>query len=606
MRRLISISLLISVILFSLAICLSESFGRQTEAAQLNNVAEGNRKFFNTLPTGQPLIEADLSTDRAGTSQASLNVAAAKECAYEVGITFTGKGGAAFSCDNAFFDYDVKIVISAPEGSTVYYTLDCSEPNESSEIYEKPIVLNVQDNDFAPAYHLRAVAKLKDGSFTRTAARTFFVQRNIEERFSTMVICVSGEPEELTELPDGIFAGENYEAKGRESERKVYIEARDTDGLPIFEQFGGVRVKGGSSRHNAIKGMRLYARKEYDEYHKTFRFSGFGTRKLDGSGGIIDSYGRMTLRHGGTDTGEAYIREELCQTLARKAGLECTEGVVPVAVYLNGSYYGPSWLHEDFSDKRMKEKYGDASGRFYKIEGSEREKDSDNNEETARLSEEYTKIYYAIMDTDLTVDANYRRLCDFIDVEDCLDYYAWNIAVNNADWPSNNYRLYRYVGEKDETILDPETGELKSEVFDGRWRCIYQDMDYSFGRHGMTGLRADYNTFLRLFDEEGKSYSPLFVQLMNRKDCRNYFRNRILEFLDVTLSCKSITETYYELHASRRQELDMFFRCGREVNPFIVTGNEEYYNRCEEEILKFAEDRAKYLRGYLDEILPEL
>ena len=48
------------------------------------------------------------------------------------------------------------------------------------------------------------------------------------------------------------------------------------------------------------------------------------------------------------------------------------------------------------------------------------------------------------MPIDLTNDVIYEKLCELIDVENYLEYYALQIYILNEDWPHNNYKVYRY------------------------------------------------------------------------------------------------------------------------------------------------------------------
>lgn len=593
MKRKLGIVCGIFIIILTVMLCMYGVKKRDTGAEPMQPAEE----YTDVIA----IIEPDVSDNSESTEEST------EELTEEITLTFTAKGGAAFDSDKAFYDKNLKISVVVPEGCRVFYSLDGLKPDNTSALYEEPLVLEVRDDTFSDAYSFKAVAELEDGSYSRVAARTFFVMKEIADRFTTMVICVSGNPSELTEEPDGIFYGENYRARGLGSEREVYVEARNPDDTIAFEQFAGVRIKGGGSRKNEIKGMRLFARKEYDPLHKKFRFSGFNTPKEDGSNDIIDSYFRICLRPGGTDWNEAYIRDEVCQTLARQAGMECTESVLPVSVYLNGAYYCFAWLHEDWCNDLLKEKYGDASGKFYKIEGAElNKKNQDEDRIVSELAEEYCKTYDELIKLDMKQDKNYRRFCDFIDIEDYLQSFAFNLFVNNFDWPGNNYRQYKYVGEPDETVIDPETGELKNKVYDGKWRYIYMDMDYSMGRHETTGLKASFNTFSLLSDETTKTYSPMFLHLMERKDCRNYFRSKIIEYANTVCTQENITKVYYDLHESRADELNAFFEYGMKMFGNYFFSSQEDYSRCEKEILDFASDRAKYMLQYLDEMFPEL
>lgn len=517
-------------------------------------------------------------------------------------LSFDDDGTFEFSSDNSFYTKAVELTVKAPEGWTVRYTLDGSIPVAASEEYTEPLMFDVIDGDFPDCYTLRVCAFDAAGKASEVAARSYLVSEKANERYTTAVFFVSGDADELLNLPDGIFAGKNYNKRGREYERKVYVEAFDAKGNSLLSQYAGVRIYGGASRTSSVKSMKLFSRKEYDGDNKNFKTGIFGTEKLDGSGEIIKKYDKLVLRNCGNDFQFTYIRDELSQTLCRKAGMEVYEAVVPAICYLNGSYYGYYWLHENYCDKYFKEKYGDAEGEFVIVEGNEQKKNDDDDELTQKYVEEYNTKYNSFIEKDLTNDAVYRSLCSFIDVENYLDYMAWNITLGNADWPNNNYKCYRYV---------PANGAAlgASGVYDGKWRFLPHDMDYAYGLYDQTETQANYNTLKVVMNPNHKRYAPLFTKLMERADCRKYFRDKTMEYLNGALSEQSIVETYKELHAERAQELAYYYRHLKQLSgkgDETIWSQAGHYAGYEEQIFEFAANRAEYIIKYMDQLLPEL
>lgn len=519
----------------------------------------------------------------------------------ELELDFYADGTFEFAQDNQFYDNDVKLTINAPSGAKVYYTLDGREPSLGSYIYTEPLDFLTLGGDFPDAYTFRACMINDDGAMSEVAARTFLVGRGTADRFSSLVFFISGDPDELTEAPNGILYGENALERGRDSERKVYIEAFEADGTPIFAQFGGVRVYGGYSRNASIKSLKIFSRKSYDAEHKNFKIDAFQTPKLgEGEEGeVIKKYDKLVLRNGGNDIQFGFIRDELSQTLVKKAGFDTYEAVLPVVVYLNGHYYAFHWLHENYCDKYFKERFGDGEGEFVILEGTDQIKDDDD--EIQDIVNGYNDTYDRFVASNLTNDSVYNELCKWIDVESYLDFFAWNIALNNWDWPNNNFKCYKYV---------PAEGESYGEgVFDGRWRFLPHDMDYTYGIYDQAKAKENYNTLRVVMDENNERYSPLFTKLMERKDCRDYFRAKTMEYLNGALSEESIKEEYEKLHASRRKELlkyyDFLQILNRRGDWTIWTTAENYANN-EKQIYTFAEKRGAYVIRYMDELLPEL
>jgi len=516
-------------------------------------------------------------------------------------LSFDDDGSFEFSADNSFYKKDVELTVKAPAGWSVRYTLDGSMPTAESQEYTEPLVFEKIDGDFPDCYTLRVCAFDEKGNSSKVAARSYLVSENAEERFSTAVFFVSGNPDDLLNLPDGIFAGKNYNKRGRDYEKMVYVEALDAKGDSLLSQYAGVRIYGGASRTSSVKSMKLFSRKDYDEDNKNFKTNIFATEKLDGSGDIIKKYDKLVLRNCGNDFQFSYIRDELSQTLCKKAGMPVYEAVVPAICYLNGSYYGYYWLHENYCDKYFKEKFGDAAGEFVVVEGNEQKKNDDDDELTQKCVDEYNASYDSFIEKNLTNNAVYNSLCSFMDVENYLDYMAWNITLGNSDWPNNNYKCFRYVAAEGESA--------GSAFFDGKWRFLPHDMDYAYGLYDQTETQANYNTLKVVLNPNHKRYAPLFAKLMERADCRKYFRDKTMEYLNGVLSEESIVESYKALHAEREKELAYYYRHLKQLagkGDDSIWSQAGHYAGYEEQIFTFAAKRGEYIIKYMDELLPEI
>lgn len=493
-----------------------------------------------------------------------------------------------------FFAETVMIEMVAPEGTQIYYTTDGSEPNTNSKEYTAPIELKATSKSFPNCLLLKAKAYYPDGNRSEVITHTFWAHSKIETRFETILFSVSGKPEELTNGENAIFYEDNVWQRGSESEREVYIEAVNSDGSLIFEQGAGVRPYGGASREAAIKSMKLYARKEYDPDHGKFNIDVFGTIGDDGE--VIDKYDKLVLRNCGNDFQFAFMRDELNQRLAAQVGYTDCEAVVPAVVYLNGKYTGLYWLHENYCDDFFKDKYGGGSGKYEVLEGNERYKQvDDKDEENAAVAQEFNETYNKLAYSDLTNKNNYAKLCAFIDVENYLQFYAFNTYIGNNDWPQNNYKCYRYYAGDGE-----EYGKGEQ---DGRWRFLFHDMDYSMGLYGQEETLADYNHLADLFDEEEDSYSPLFAGLMEREDCREYFIAEMKRIMTGPMWEKNVDLTIDNMQAERDREMVYFFEHleeMKETDDSIWIWYDEYLKRVEN-IKKFAQKRKAYMLQFLKE-----
>ncbi len=502
-----------------------------------------------------------------------------------------------FNHPAGFYTESIQVELMAPDGEgEIHYTTDGSLPDETSPVYEEPIQLILDRSDFPKACCVQAVVVYEDGSVSRPVGHNYFVGSVLDGRFTTLVFSVSGDPAQLTEEPDGIFYGENYQQRGRESERPVYVEAFTSDGRRILAQYAGARIYGGASRESSVKSMKLFARKSYDPDYGKFHLDVFGT--LNTAGDVIDRYDKLVLRNAGNDFQFAYIRDELAQSLARNAGFTDYEAVLPAVGYLNGEYYGFYWLHESYCDDYFKEKYGDAPGAFVIIEGGEQYKSASDDEAEQSSGEEYQSAYWELSGLDLTLEENYLRVTEYIDVENYLDYYAFNIYLSNKDWPNNNYKCYRYEpleGEK------PGTG-----VYDGRWRYLLHDVDYTFGLYDQRETKANYDTLKQVMDQDTERYAPLFTALMERDDCREYFVEKTLEYMNGALATASILDTFDKLSESRAAELSYYYEY---LEGLRNSGDEsvwtwsDHLQEYTQQIRDFAASRPAYMACFLQQDL---
>jgi hypothetical protein len=456
----------------------------------------------------------------------------------------------------------------------------------------------------ATAKHAKATATPTPGSSSPYAVLNVSPDR----KFTTYVFSITGNPSELTDYPNGLFYGKNYEKRGRESERQVLVEAWDKDGNPILSQLAGLRIYGGYSRMNYLKSVKLFARESYDAANKNFKYNFFDTQKLY-EDKPVKKYKKLVLRDSGNDWQFAWIRDELAQTLAPLAGFTDYEAVAPAVYYLNGEYKGFYWLHEVYCDNFFKNKYGDEgkNGDFVVIEGTETEKSlEDDDEINVKAAKEFNIAYDDLSTLDYTKDSVYRDLCSFMDVENYIKYYAYNIYICNKDWPNNNYKCYRYYAPAGEEYEE-------GTIYDGRWRFLLHDMDYSMGLYSQKECMANYDKLGEVLSPEVKNdkgkmekndkYSPLFAALMKREECRDLFVNFRLELANGALSKETLSKTLDSMNDERKTEMEYFFRYieilkakGAEG---IWTGS-YLFDGYTNEIKNFAKQRKNYSRAYME------
>ncbi len=475
-----------------------------------------------------------------------------------------GDNEIAFSETEYLYGEDLELKIYTDKPGEIYYTTDGADPTKQSKKYEKPITLSA--TEAFKATSIKAKAFFEDGTESETIVHTYFVGENIDKRYDTLVFSITTDPYNLYDNEYGIFVEgklrsdwikenphdkiepndpANFNMRGKESEREVYIEAFEPDGTPILGQKAGIRTYGGWSRARNQKSIKMYARKEYDEKNNKFRYAFFPER-TGVNGTVLDAFKQLVLRNCGNDNGFAFIRDELFQTLAAQAGYQDYKAVRPAALYVNGDYRGFFWLHEVYSDEYFEDHYGEYIGNFEILEGGEIFKEVEEDGSNEAIVNDYTQMYDKYAAMDLTIDANYEELCKQIDVENYLTYYALQVYIGNEDWPHNNYKTYRYYTAEGEGY--------REAPFDGKWRYLLHDLDFSTGIYGNGPLMDNIGKYIGP-EGEVRTECPLFGQLMQREDCREIFIKQTADLINGAFSPKNLNKVLDKMNLARMNEL---------------------------------------------------
>jgi hypothetical protein len=133
-----------------------------------------------------------------------------------------------------------------------------------------------------------------------------------------------------------------------------------------------------------------------------------------------------------------------------------------------------------------------------------------------------------------------------VDVENYLEYFAFQSYIHNEDWPHNNYKTYRYYAAEGE--------EYKKAPFDGKWRYLLHDLDFSFGIYGTGAMTNNIDSYVGK-NGELKEASPLFSQLMKREDCKEIFIKKTLDLINGAFAPANIITVLDEMNVERLNEL---------------------------------------------------
>lgn len=338
-------------------------------------------------------------------------------------------------------------------------------------------------------------------------------QPQLTEKNSLARVEIEVDEASLWDPTIGIYTEENgnHKKTGKDWERPAVIRFYEDDSSLGFEQQIGLRLHGNALRGMPQKPFRIY-----------FKDEAGNNQPLDHP--LFSSepnlYQTLILRNG--DPSYSLIREKVATTLIDQAGRVDTMSSRPVSVYLNNEYWGLYYLTDRFDKTYFEQKYQvdqDVLALLYVQLGYEPRGHLLPDEEGDQADAER---FNQVID-----DARRCQGClpfgsaqTFFDLDNMVDYYLLELYFANADWPENNYKVWRYQTEE---RFPPESDLIPQ--LDGRWRWLAFDFDASLGAGNASqsaiiesaqgnpfGLFLDENVPLRnLF------FDPQFAELFLRR-----------------------------------------------------------------------------------------
>lgn len=413
------------------------------------------------------------------------------------GATFEGQitDQVQFSNDGGFVNQLSLSLSSAVPDSDIRYTLDATEPKSTSSRYTGPI--SITENTVVRAQIYKA------GYYPgETAQRTYL----FDNQHDIPVISLVTDPDNFFDEEHGIYAyGNNAEANfphfganfWEDWERPVHLTIFE-DGESTFETGAGVKIFGGWSRGQDQKSLSLFARSEYGA--PSFEYKMFDSR--DNS-----SFQAWVLRNAGNDFLNSNIRDATLTSLMEGADLEF-QAYRPMAVYLNGTYWGYYNMREKVNEHFLGERTGLAPDEIDILEA--------NSIKVHGSDQEYKALIEFVSSNDLSTTSNYEQVADQIDIENFALYYATQIYFDNTDWPGNNIKYWKGKG--------------------GKWRWILYDTDFGFGIWDLQSFRNNTLAFALNPNGPGWPNPPwstlLFRKLMSNTEFRHGFVNRLADELN--------------------------------------------------------------------------
>lgn len=453
-----------------------------------------------------------------------------------------------FSVAGGFYKDEFELELKAPSDCMIYYTLDGSNPNEKSSLYKSPILIkdmseepNVYSSrkDFNLLHDgwakesvekiavVRAIAVNADGQKSDIVTNSYIVGRENDKSYAEMyTVSLVTDPDNLFDDKEGIYVlGEdynnlvaedslsnekqpNYFIDGKKSERPANIEIFDKDGKRILKRQVGIRIHGHTTRERAQKSFSVYARQMYD-----------GEDTIEG---IFEENTRLHKFFIYANRDATKIKDVLISRVLADRNM-ATQSFEYCNVFLDGEYWGVYLLAEVYDEYYFENNYGIARDNIQIHEGATPP----------------DVIEYLNSVSDKSEAAVYEQLCQMIDVQSFIDYYASMLYLNNSDWLDYNARCYRSI----------KSGQGKNE--DGKWRWGVWDIEG-------TMENAHENTFhmgnLRSWEDD-----LLAQTLMEHEDFRKQFVITYMDLYNNVWQEDKILNLVSELENSIKESYAMYY-----------------------------------------------
>ena len=333
-----------------------------------------------------------------------------------------------FNVDGGYFDKSIIVKLSTNDGSTIYYTTNGSFPNKNSTKYEKPITLTKTTVIKAISY--------KDGYI-----ESDIVSRTFKEGRHHNIAYVS-----ISSDYNNLFGGSglitNYTSN---SEKKISFEFYEADGSYGTSFLSNAKISGMDSRKEPQKSISIYLRKRYGQNFVNYPL--FPTNDYT-------KYSSILLRNAGEDPkGVRIMDAAISRILDGEMDID-KQAYRPVAVYLNGSYYGIYNLREKLNGDYVESKFGIDNDsinliKYYTaVQGN---------------SKSYNSIVNYINSHNMANKDAYEYVKTQIDVNELINYWIVESFFGNTDL--GNIRYWKSSN--------------------GKWRWMLYDMDWSLWNMGL-------------------------------------------------------------------------------------------------------------------------
>ncbi len=428
-----------------------------------------------------------------------------------------------------FYEDSVVVSLSTSEpNSVIRFTLDGTEPNGVSPIYEEPFI-------FTETTVLKAVTFSDNPAILPSFVqyKTYFVD------VSHSLVVVSIGAEDVQELANG-------DAQLRPVGSFEYF---GYDGEPKARTYGELNEHGQDSWANDQRSMDWVTRDEFG-YNSAIEEKFFPLSERN-------DFQRLILRAAGDDNypaanhpqnkGSAHIRDAYVHDIAERGNLRVdVRRSEKCIIYLNGDYWGVYDLRERPDDHDFTDFYynqGKYDIQFIKTWGSTWAEYGDQ-----QALDDWEVLYDFIQDNDMADANNFKQVAEQYDYESLVDYVIINSFSVCSDWLNWNTGWWRG--------FNPD-GEHK------KWGYILWDNDATFAHYiNYTGI-PDTSPYAAPCNPEGlagwqdpEGHIQVLNKLRDNPVFDQYYITRQADLWNTVFNCENMLNYLDSIIAKIQPEME--------------------------------------------------
>lgn len=527
-----------------------------------------------------------------------------------------------FSHEAGFYDNYFSLTLSSAADTEIYYTIDGTDPRTSKTAYRYTQEIEIYNNTDEPnryssvkdislnsytppkynidkGMYIRASVKTADGTYGPVITNSYFIGKTAPYYSDIRVISMVTDADYLFHPDTGAYMvgtgyyewkknnqhqklnpsdvenPTNYNADGRASEFPVNIQVFE-NGISVYSSDVGARISGNWSRSNVQKSFRFYARSEYGDTKMRYAF----IEDLPNSKGKeLKKYDKVTLRSGGNDS-VLHFRDAFIHDLASESGIDCMASE-PYILFINGEFWGMYLLREKPDSYYIQSHYGIDESNVSVLKNGGLESGS------IRAMGAYVEFCRWASTADMTVEENYQKFCEQMDVQSFMNYIAIETYVCNSDWASgyfNNWMVWR------SDTVDPDNPKA-----DGKWRYILYDLDISCGLYGNTNTSYHFDCLGNIgVKSQDYNLPNILRNLCKNQEFSDTFYNNYLSVIENCFAIEKV-EVLLDKYTTSYKEATVATHKRFSNNQAVYNYDREVKN-----LLNFFKKRPEYAKQYLD------